>query len=112
VNDDDASPPARNPDVTAAGNPTDPVTAISWLQAALSDHGIISTPPRVVDQSTAMLIADEQIVLCRDQCFWWATGRFREGRPVTRFHAVADPAGAARRLAGLDKARAQAEKTK
>jgi len=83
----------------ASGPLTDPVTAITLLRTALSDRGIASTRIKVVDAGTAMLVAGEQIVLCRDGCFWWATGRFREGRTVVAAHDVADPCGAARRLA-------------
>lgn len=79
----------------ASGPLTDPVTAITLLQTALSDRGIASTRIKVVDAGTAMLMAGEQIVLCRDGCFWWATGRFRKAAA----HDVADPCGTARRLA-------------
>ncbi|HUZ27182.1 MAG TPA: hypothetical protein VMV07_25815 [Streptosporangiaceae bacterium] len=54
---------------------------------------------KVADERTTMLIAGRQIVLCRDHWFWWATGRFREGRTITAAHPTADPAGAARRIA-------------
>jgi hypothetical protein len=77
---------------------TDPVTAATLLRAALSGYGIASRI-KPVDADTAMLIAGEQIVLYRDGCFWWPTGRFREGRTITGIHSAADPAGAARRLA-------------
>jgi hypothetical protein len=76
----------------------DPVTAATLLRAALAERGI-SGRVKAVDADTGMLLAGEQIVLCRDGCFWWATGRFREGRSITGVHDAADPAGAARRLA-------------
>ena len=98
MNDDGAPTPA-------GGHLTDPVTAISRLRAALSDRDITSTWTKAVDERTTMLIAGRQIVLCRDQWFWWATGRFREGRTITGAHPTADPAGAARRLADLESTR-------
>ncbi len=52
----------------ASGPLTDPVTAITLLQTALSDRGIASTRIKVVAAGTAMLMAGEQIVLCRDGC--------------------------------------------
>lgn len=84
--------------VAASMQGTDPVAAAALLRAALSDHGITSRI-KPVDTDTALLIAGEQIVLYHDGCFWWPTGRFREGRTITGIHTAADPAGAARRLA-------------
>lgn len=76
----------------------DTLTAVALLRTALSDRGI-SSRIKAVDAETAMLTAGEEIVLCRDGCFWWRTGKFREGRAVTAVHAADDPTGAARRLA-------------
>jgi hypothetical protein len=91
----EATGQTRPPVSTSAA---DTLTAVALLGTALSDRGI-SSRIKAVDAETAMLTAGEQIVLCRDGCFWWRTGKFREGRAVTAVHAAADPAGAARRLA-------------
>lgn len=76
----------------------DPVTAVNALRTALCARGVTCTWIKPVDQDTAMLIAGERIVVCRDGLFWWATGKFRSGRTVLTIHAITDPDGAARRL--------------
>jgi hypothetical protein len=97
--------PGPHQQAAAGGNLPGPLTAAAMLQAALPGRGITSSRIKAVDQGTAMLVAGKRIVLCRDGCFWWATGRFRDGRTVVAVHDAADPAGAARRLAGVAGAR-------
>lgn len=46
---------------------------------------------KIVDEDTAILIAGEQIVVCRGGRFWWATGRYRSGRTILATNEVADP---------------------
>ena len=78
----------------------EPVTALDVLRTALHDHGVIACV-REAGHDQVMLIAGRVIVLYRDGCFWWRTGRVHEGRDVLGIHRAIDPGGAARRVARL-----------
>lgn len=90
--------PRGSADVTNV-EPT-PAAALGMLHGALRARGVTGWL-REPACGRALLVAGHTIVLYRDGCFWWRTGRVRDGRDILGTHVAADPAGAARRLCRL-----------